>query len=110
MTLMARTRYFQWMNEYESADAKGKSALMSDVVADMRYWQEVYFDYLRYLGQPEPTLAQLYRDFQRMIEDFKIGASPEEIVRIDSFAQNMNKALFAAEVQKFQKSIFNLFQ
>ena len=100
LTAMARLRYFEWMNEYHTAAPLRKAELMLDVVADMRYWQELYFDYLRFLGQPEPTLAELLDDFQRMIEDFKVGASPEEIVLIDSFAQDMNRALFAAEVHK----------
>jgi len=106
LTLMAKTRYFQWMYEYQSAATPRKAELMNDVIADMRYWQEIYLEYVRFLGLPEPTLAELYRDFQRMIEEFKIGASPEETVLIDSFAQNMSKALFATEVQR---SIFNLF-
>lgn len=110
MTAMAKVRYFQWMKEYESVDSKQKAALMNEVVADMRYWQELYFDYLRYLGQPLPTAAVLLQEFQRMIEDFKIGVSPEEIILIDSFAQRMSQALFTAEVQKIRRSILNLFQ
>jgi len=106
LTLMARVRYFQWMYEHQTAASARKAALMNDVVADMRYWQEVYLDYVRSLGQPEPTLAELYQDFQRMIEEFKIGATSEEVVQIDSFAQSMSRALFATEVQR---SIFNFF-
>ena len=106
MTLMARVRYFQWMYEYDSATRIRKAELMNDVVADMRYWQEVYLDYVRYLGLPEPTLAELAQDFQRMIEHFRVDALPEEIVKIDSFARDMNRALFASEAQR---SIMNIF-
>ena len=106
MTLMARIRYFQWMYEYDSASRVRKAELMNDVVADMRYWQEIYLDYVRFLGLPEPTLAELAQDFQRMIEAFKVDASPEEIAKIDSFARDMNQALFASEAQR---SIMNLF-
>ena len=106
LTVMARLRYFEWMAEFHSATLVRQAALMNDVVADVRYWQELYFDYLRYLGQPEPTLAELYEDFQRMIEDFKVDASPEEIVLIDSFSQSMSQALFATEIQR---TIWNMF-
>ena len=107
LALMAKLRYFQWMHEYQSAPSAGeKAVLMKEVVEDMRYWQEVYLEYIRSLGQPEPTLAELYDDFQRMIEQFKVGASPEEEKLIDFFAKEMSRALFATEVQK---SIFNLF-
>jgi len=100
LTLMARIRFFQWMREYQSATLAQRAMLMSDVVEDMRYWQEFYFEYLRFLGQPEPTLMELHEDFQRMIEAFKVDASPEEVEQIDSFAQTMSRALFAAEVQQ----------
>ena len=73
---------------------------MNDVVADMRYWQEIYLDYLLALELPEPTAAELYEDFQQMIEAFKVGASPEEVVLIDSFAKDISRVLFAGEVQK----------
>ena len=100
LSLMTKTRYFQRMREYQSVSVREKAALMNDVVADMRYWQGVYFDYLWSLELPEPTLAELHEDFQRMLEGFKEGASPEDIVLIDSFAQDMNRAILATEVQK----------
>ena len=106
MTLMAKARYFQWMYEYDSAPRARKAALMNDVVANMRYWQEIHLEYVRFLGLPEPTPAELYQDFLRMLEAFKVNASPEEIAMIDSFAQNISRALFASEAQK---SIMNFF-
>ena len=108
LTLMARTRYFQWMYEYNSntTERSRKVELMNNAVEDMRYWQEVYLDYLRFLGAPEPTLAELYEDFQRMIESFKVDASPEEVVLIDSFARDISRVMFASEMQR---SIMNIF-
>jgi len=94
LMLMARVLYFQWMDEYHSAaTARDKKRLMDEVIADMRYWQEIYFDYLRFLEQPEPTLAELIQDFERMIDEFKKGASPEEVTKIDSFTRDMKLAL-----------------
>jgi len=106
LTMMAKIRYVQWMQEYQSAEPERKAAFMSEVVEDMRYWQAVYLDYVRFLEAPEPTQAELYQDFVRMIDNFKTGASPEEIVQIDSFAQSLCRALFAAEMKK---TIWNLF-
>ena len=100
LTLMARVRYFQWMHEHQSATLVQRAALMNEVVEDMHYWRELYTDYLRFLEQPEPTLSELQDNFQQMIEDFKEGASPEEVRLIDSFAQSLNRALFASELQR----------
>jgi hypothetical protein len=106
LTLMARVRYFQWMYEHQSAILAQRATLMTEVVEDMRYWQELYFDYLRYLEQPLPTPLELIEDFNRMIEEFKVGASPEEIELIDSFAQTLSQKLFFVEVQN---TIFQFF-
>jgi len=106
LTLMAKVCFCQWMHEYNTAPRARKAELMNDIDADMRYWQEVYFDYLRTLGQPEPTLAELAQDFQRMIEAFKVDVTPEEAAKIDVFAKDMSRMLFASEVQR---SIMNLF-
>ena len=107
--LMARVRYFQLMKEYHSARAARKAALMKDVLEDMRYWQGIYLDYVRSLGQPEPTELELLLDFQRMIESFKEDAAPEEVKMIDTFA----KAIIAAETGKGAaeagKSLWDIF-
>ena len=100
LTMMARIRFFQWMREYQSSTRRQKAALMNDVVEDVYYWQAVYLDYLHSLGFPEPTLAELYQDSERMIENFKVDATQEEIVLIDSFVMEMNRALVVTEVQK----------
>ena len=100
LTLMAKTRFFQWMHEYHSASLVRKAELMSVVVEEMLYWQEIYLEYVRSLDLPEPTLAELAQDFQRMIEHFKTNASPEEVAMIDALARDMSRTLFATEVQK----------
>ena len=107
LSVMARVRFVQWMNEYQSAPSGRKAALMNEVVEDMRYWQAVYLDYMRSLEQPEPTPAELYQDFLRMIEEFKVEASAEEIALIDSFAQSVSRTLFASEVKKTLMDLFS---
>ena len=100
LTLMAKIRYLHWMKEYQDAPLAQKRALMSDVREDMRYWQAVYLDYVRYLEQPEPTELELLLESQRMIENFKVDASPENAKLIDSFAQSIVQSVIAAEASK----------
>ncbi|MDR2756866.1 MAG: hypothetical protein LBC20_14300 [Planctomycetaceae bacterium] len=99
LLLMARTRYFQWMNDYASASPEQQIVLMSEVVDDMKYWESVFMDFLHAAGLPIPSIAELIREFENMIEQFKIGATPEEIAQIDHFKQRMNTAYLAYEVQ-----------
>lgn len=104
--LMARIRYFQWMNDYQRFSESERVALMKKVTADMKYWETLYMDFLRAADLPIPTMAELIREFEKMIEeDFKIDATPEEIVRIDTFKRQMNTVIFANEVQGAVKNL-----
>ena len=98
LMLMARTRYFQWMNDYEILSEVDRVELMRNVTAEMKYWETIYMDFLHAAELPIPSMAELIREFEKMIDDFKIGATPEEIVRIDTFKRRMNTAIVAGEV------------
>lgn len=105
MLLMARTRYFQWMNDHEILDADARTELMRGVVDDMKYWETLYLDFLRAAELPIPSMAELLREFDEMIDGFKTGATDEEVVRIDSFKRNMNKAIVAREMHGAVKNV-----
>jgi len=65
----------------------------------MKYWESVFMDFLCAAELPIPSINELIREFDNMIESFKAGAAPEEIARIDDFKQRMNAAFVAREVQ-----------
>lgn len=98
LLLMARCRYFQWMNDYEAFSERDRSVLMNGIVEDMRYWNTIYMDFLHAVELPIPSLEELIREFDKMVESFKTGASAEEIARIDSFKRRMHGALVAGEI------------
>ena len=100
LTLMSQVRFFQWMYAYKVAGREEKASIMQTAVDDMRYWRQVYFDYLRSMNQPEPTIAELQAEFNNMIDQFKRNALPEEIELINVFAQDIQRSLFAAEIRQ----------
>lgn len=108
LSIMARIRYFQWMNDYEHGDPPQQRALMNGIADDMKYWQSIYMAFLRASDQPIPPLMELIQEFEMMIDGFKIEATPEEVGRIDSFKQQMNAAIVAREVQGAARNIGNL--
>lgn len=114
LMLMARTRYFQWMSAYPALSPDEQGALMREVVDDMKYWETVYMDFLRAADLPIPSIAELIREFEEMIEGFKVGATPEEIVRIDTFKRQINAAIVVREAQgavdRLSSSVSNMFQ
>ncbi len=95
---MARIRYFQWMNEYERSSEATRIALMQKIVADLKYWQTLYVEFLTAAELPIPSLAKLIHEFEKMITAFKVGAMPSEIKRIDAFKRRLNAAIVASEV------------
>ncbi|MDR0869829.1 MAG: hypothetical protein LBN39_03470 [Planctomycetaceae bacterium] len=99
LMLMARIRYFQWMTAYETGTPEAKAALMREIVRDMKYWQEIYLDFLYAADLPVPTLAELIQEFEKMIDGFKKDAAPVDAARIDTFKYEMNRAIAANEVQ-----------
>lgn len=98
LLLMARLRYFQWMNDYEAFSDEQRKALMNEIADDMKYWQSVYMDFLRAADLPIPSIQELIREFEQMIDRFKVDATPDEVARIDSFKQKMNQAIVAREL------------
>ncbi len=105
LMLMARIRYFQWMNDHESLTGDERRAVMNGALDDMEYWQNVYFDFLRAAELPIPSLAELIQEFDEMIEGFKIDATAEEIARIDSFKQSLNRAFVSRGLQGAVQSL-----
>ncbi len=98
LQLMARIRYFQWMSEYEQATEPERALLMRRISDDMTYWEWLYYDFLSAAELPRPTWAELIQEFEKMIEGFKVGATPEEQARIDRFKNRMNAAMVAGRI------------
>ncbi|MDR0338610.1 MAG: hypothetical protein LBI18_16180 [Planctomycetaceae bacterium] len=109
--VMAKIRYFQWMNDYATASPEQQVLLMKEVIEDMKYWELMFMDFLRATESPIPSMAELIQEFENMIEYFKIGATPEEIVRIDYFKRRMNAAFVTHEIrnaaQNFSDNVSN---
>jgi hypothetical protein len=105
LILMAKSRYFHWMNTYAAAAPEEQSVLMNEIVDDMNYWQTVYLDFLQAANLPVPSLAELIQEFDEMIEQFKVGATEDEIARIDHFKRRMNAAFVASEVHNATKNL-----
>ncbi len=99
LRLMARAKYFDWMNRFETLSSPEQSALMNEIIDDMKWWEELYMNFLRAAELPIPSLAELMREFDEMIESFKIGAEAADIARIDRFKQRMSAGFVAREIK-----------
>lgn len=108
LSLMARLRYFQWMDAYDTLSDKERRDLLNRIVGDLKYWQTIYFDFLQAADLPQPSIAELIREFDNMIEAFKIGATDKDIARIDSFKQQISASIIAREVQEASDRLGNM--
>ena len=89
LNLLARAKYFDWMDRFESLARKEQPALMNEVIDDMKWWEDIYMNFLRAAEIPIPSQAELMRQFDEMIESFKTGAAAEDVKRIDRFKKRM---------------------
>lgn len=107
LRLMTRTRYVQWMNDYQFATALQQKAQLDEVVDEMKYWERVYMDFYCAAGVPVPNFEELIRQFDEMIEQFKIGAVEEEIVRIDDFKRTIRRTIIAHHIKGAVENLSN---
>ena len=98
LNLMARTKYFDWMNRFESLPRREQPALMHEIIDDMKWWEDLYMNFLRAAELPIPPLAELMKEFDEMIESFKNGADPENVKRVDQFKRRMVAGFIARAV------------
>ncbi len=96
LMLMIRARYFEAMNDYEGRKFAERMILMRDVVADLKHWEAVYMEFLRAIDVPIPSMMELYRDFEKMIAEFKLGATPEEVARLEMFTRHLSAAMIGS--------------
>jgi hypothetical protein len=98
--LMTQSIYFRRMKQFDTANAEERHRILTESADDLKYWQQVYFDFVGAAGLPIPPLAELLQEYDNMIEGFKIGATEEEIRRIAAFKKNLNLVMLGKEMQK----------
>lgn len=106
LDILAKEQFFLYLSEYESVTKSEKIQRMKNYIAELKYWQTVYIDYLQSLDQPVPNMAELWEEYQKTIERFKAGADPQTAVRIDSFVHTLNRHLIADGVHDAVEKIF----
>jgi hypothetical protein len=106
--LLAETKYFQWARQHQAAGPKQKEKMMEEVLADLDYWQNIYFEFLDAAGLPKPSAAELLVETQRMVLLFKADI-PAEAELADSFAFAVVAAKAAAEIGGIKKTISRFF-
>lgn len=105
LRLMARSVYFRWLDEYDATSLSEHPAMMKEVVADLKWYEVMYFDFLHSIDRPIPPIPELLQDFDDLINSFKVGESDEKKAKIDQFKRRMNAVyVFSTvfdEIQRF---------
>ncbi|MCL2743128.1 MAG: hypothetical protein FWE67_04685, partial [Planctomycetaceae bacterium] len=102
LSLMVRSIYFRRMKEFDTAGPEKRKNILTETADDLKYWQEVYFNFVDAAGIPKPSLSELLREYDEMIEGFKDGAAEDEIRQITAFKKNLNLVLIGKEMQNFK--------
>ena len=102
LSLMVRSIYFRRMKEFDNAGLEQRQRILTETTDDLKYWQEVYFNFIDAAGLPRPSLTELLREYDEMVEGFKTGATEDEVRQISEFKKNLNLAFLGKEMQNFK--------
>ena len=94
LNLLARTKFFKWMDEFDSLPPSKRPKMINEIIDDMTWWEDISMSFLRAAELPIPTTTQLMKDSNDMIESFKVGADTKDVERIDRFAGEIYQEYF----------------
>ncbi|MDR2172445.1 MAG: hypothetical protein LBP59_20070 [Planctomycetaceae bacterium] len=107
LQLIAKTRYFQWMETTSNADKSDYAKKFERIVAELKYWGKVYYDFLDALGLPRPTIQEELEQMENLINEFKKGEPAEQVDRIENFKREIIKAYMQNEIKNAVENVTN---
>ncbi|MDR2761767.1 MAG: hypothetical protein LBB88_04115 [Planctomycetaceae bacterium] len=116
LQIIAKVRFFQWMEMVESTKTnetrKSKAerdAVMEKIIAELKYWDSVYRQFLEAINLPQPTIQEALEQMENLVNEFKRNESPEQIERIENFKCELIARCTQQEIKKAVKEITNAF-
>ena len=105
LNLLARAKYFDWMDQFDAMLPNERPALMNEIIDDMKWWETLYMNFLRAAELPIPSLTELTQDFIDMTESFKIGVAVAEVERIDRFTEEIIDRFAKEVIDEYNRQI-----
>ena len=93
--LLAKTWFFEQMRQYEQADFNAGKEQLSEMVADIKWWQRFNDDYLLSAGIKKPyNVSESLQYLKMVFARWEAESSPDDRARIVAFKPRLMAALF----------------
>jgi len=116
MTL-AKTWFFDQMQKYENADFNAKKELLSQMVVEIKWWQNYKMEYLLAIGVKPSGIRESLQQMEIVFARWQAESSPEDRERVAAFKLRVTAALvndgvsevLGTDVSKTLGGVMNLF-
>ena len=115
--LLAKTWFFEQMRQYELADFNGKKERLTDMVAEIKWWQIYNEDFLLAASVKPYSVSESLKALEVIFIRWEAESSPEVRTQIVAFKQRLMAALIndgvsevvGGDVGKTVGNILNIF-
>lgn len=98
--LLAKTWLFAQMQHYEQADFNGKKERLTEMVAEIKWWQSYNDDFLLAAGVKPHSISESLQELKVIFARWEAESSPEDRVRIVAFRPRILAALVSDGVSE----------
>ena len=91
--LLAKTWFFEQMHQYELADFNGKKERLSEMVAEIKWWQTYNEDFLLAAGVKPYSISESLQELKLIFVRWEVESSPEDRRQIAAFKPRIMAAL-----------------
>ena len=98
--LLAKTWLFEQMRLYELADFQGKKDRLSEMVAEIKWWQTYNDDFLLAAGVKPYSISESLRELEMIFARWEAESSPEDRTQIVAFKPRIMAVLISDGVSE----------
>jgi hypothetical protein len=115
--LLAKAWFFDQMQKYENADFSTKKEVLSQMVAEIKWWQNYNTEYWLAIGVKPSGAAESLQELEMIFARWEAESSPENRARIATFKPRVTAALInngvsellGGDVSKTLSDVMSLF-
>jgi len=115
--LLAKTWFFEQMRQYELADFKGKQERLSEMVAEIKWWQTFNEDFLLAACVKPYSMTESLKQLELIFARWEAESTPEDRERIAAFRPRITAAfindgirdVLGGDIGKTVGNVWNIF-
>ncbi|MDR1491249.1 MAG: hypothetical protein LBT05_00770 [Planctomycetaceae bacterium] len=97
---LAKIWFFERMRQYENADFAEKKKILSQMVAEIQWWQEYNKEYFLTAEILPPNVTESFQELEVIFARWGADSSPEDRKRIKAFKPRLTAALVSDGINR----------